>query len=184
MFESRRSQQQSHSSKVFAFRKGLAPVHVYATAPSRKILLWLVALAFLAGASRTSAAPGATTATTLTVSSGSVTAGTVTTLTATVTRTGFPGPTTTNVTLGQVVFCDATAAQCDGAAVFGTARMTPGGTAQLKLILGVGTHSIKAVYQGFVTSNRTPPSISAAQTVTVTANSSYLTFTQIAETGS
>ena len=58
----------------------------------------------------------ASTATTLNVSASSVAAGTAITLTATVTRTAFPGPVTTNVILGQVAFCNATAAHCDGAA--------------------------------------------------------------------
>ena len=59
--------------------------------------------------------------------------------------------------------------------------MTASGTAQLKLILGVGTYSIKAVFQGF---NGTPASASTAQAVTVTANSSYLSSTLLAATGS
>ncbi len=151
------------------------------SARGRKILVWLVVVAaVLAQTPRAFAGPATFTTTTLTVSSGGVTAGTVTTLTATVTRTA-PGPVITNVTLGQVVFCDATAAHCDGAAVFGRAQMTASGTAQLKLILGVGTYSIKAVFQGF---NGTPASASTAQAVTVTANSSYLSSTLLAATGS
>ena len=104
----------------------------------------------------------------------------MTTLTATVTKTA-PGPVTTNEMLGQVVFCDATAAHCDGAAVFGTAQVTASGTAELKLILGVGTYSIKAVFHGF---NANPTSASAAQAVTVTADSNYVSSTAIAATGS
>jgi len=185
MFESR-WQDELHSSKVFAFSAALGRGRARATARSRKILVWLIAAsvaiaaAVFAYAPRTFAGSATTTTTTLTVSSGSVTAGTVTTLTATVIKTA-PGPVVTNVTLGQVVFCDATAAHCDGAAVFGTAQMTASGTAELKLTLGVGVYSIKAVFHGF---NANPPSSSAAQAVTVTADSNYVTSTLLAATGS
>jgi Bacterial Ig-like domain (group 3)/FG-GAP-like repeat len=180
MFESRQ-QQQSHSSKVLALFHAPTPNLSRGTARARKILAWLIATAAVfAQAPAVSAGPGAFTTTTLTVSSNNVTAGTVTTLTATVTKTA-PGPVTTNVTLGRVTFCDATATHCDGAAVFGTAQMTVSGTANLKLILGVGTYSIKAVFRGF---NGSPLSTSAAQTVTVTANSNYISGTGIGATGS
>src|SRR5271156_4816181 len=180
MFECR-SQQQSHSSKVLALFDTLAPKRSHGTARNRKILVWLVVVAAVfAQAPSASAGPITFTTTTLTVSSNNVTAGTVTTLTATVTKTA-PGPVTTDVTLGQMVFCDATAAHCDGAAVFGTAQMTASGTAQLKLLLGVGTYSIKAVFHGF---NGNPASASAAQAMTVTANSSYVSATGIGSAGS
>src|SRR5271170_1146572 len=180
MHESR-LQQHSHSSKVFAFLEALAPNRARAKSRARKMLAWLVIVAAVfAQAPRAAAGPVTFTTTTLTVSSGSVTAGTVTTLTAMVTRTA-PGPVTTNVTLGQVVFCDATAAHCDGAAVFGTAQMMANGTARLKLILGVGTYSIKAVFHGF---SGTPASSSTAQAVTVTANSSYVSSIVIGSSGS
>ena len=171
MFESR-LQQQSHSSKVFAMFQTLAPNRSHGTARGRKTLVWLIVVAavFAQAPSASEGAPTFTT-TALTVSSNNVTAGTVTTLTATGTKTA-PGPVTTNVTRGQVVFCDATAAHCDGAAVFGTA--------QLKPILGVGTSRIKAVFQGF---NFTPTSPSAAQAVTVTANSNYVSGVLIGATG-
>ena len=179
MFESR-LQQQSHSSKVFAMFQTLAPNRSHGTACGRKSLVWLIVVAavFAQAPSASAGAPTFTT-TALTVSSNNVTAGTVTTLTATVTKTA-SGPVTTNVTRGQVVFYDATAAHCDGAAVFGTAQMMAKGTAQLKLILGVGTSSIKAVFQGF---NFTPTSPSAAQAVTVTANSNYVSGVLIGATG-
>src|SRR5271163_1389401 len=166
MFESR-LQDQSHSSQIFGFLEALAPNRASAKTRARKVLAWLVVVAAVfAQAPRAAAGPITFTTTTLTVSSGSVTAGTVTTLTAAVTRAA-PGPVTTKGTLGQVVFCDATAAHCDGAAVFGTAQMMANGTARLKLILGVGTYSIKAEFLGF---NGTPASASTAQAVTVTAN--------------
>jgi hypothetical protein len=179
MFESH-SQNHSHFSKVFAIFQALAPNRSHRTARTRQVLVWLIVVAAVfAQAPGASAGPITFTTTALTVSSNNVTAGTVTTLTATVTKTA-PGPVTTNVTRGQVVFCDATAAHCDGAAVFGTAQMMANGTAQLKLILGVGTYSIKAVFQGF---NFTPASPSATQAVTVTANSNYVSGIVIGDTG-
>jgi Bacterial Ig-like domain (group 3)/FG-GAP-like repeat len=180
MFESR-SQQQSHSSKILPRFQRLAPKGPHGTARGRKILLSLiVAAAVFAQAPAVSAGPGTFTTTALTVSSNNVSAGTVTTLTATVTKTA-PGPVTTNEMLGQVFFCDATAAHCDGAALFGVAQVTASGTAQLKVILGVGTYSIKAVFHGF---NANPTSASAAQAVTVTANSNYVSATAIGSSGS
>jgi Bacterial Ig-like domain (group 3)/FG-GAP-like repeat len=180
MFESR-LQNQSLSSKFLAFRRVVTQTRASLGVRIRTILVWLVVVAAVfAQTPATSAGPGPFTTTILTASSNNVTAGTVTTLTATVTKTA-PGPVTTSVTLGQVVFCNATAAHCDGAAVFGTAQMTAGGTAQLKLILGVGTYSIKAVFHGF---NGTPASSSTTQAVTVTANSSYLSSTLLGATGS
>src|SRR5579863_10282475 len=86
---------------------------------------------------------GVTSTTTLSVSPSSVPAGTAITLMATVTRTISVGPVTSPVTAGEVIFCDATAVQCDGAAVFGTAQLTSAGIAAIKVTLGVGTYSIE-----------------------------------------
>src|SRR5882757_1183286 len=72
----------------------------------------------------------------LTVSPSSVSAGAPMTLTATVTSGGSP------VVSGQVIFCDATAISCEGAAKLATAQLTADGTASAKVILGIGTHSI------------------------------------------
>jgi len=178
----RHLQQQSHSSKVIAFFDTLASIHADAMARRKKFLVSLIVAIFTStfACAPSASAASASTTTTLTVSSSSVTAGTVTTLTATVIRTAFPGPVITNVIHGQVVFCNANAARCDGAAVLGTAQMTASGTAQLKLILGVGTYSIKAAFHGF---GLTPSSFSTAQAVTVTANSNYVSRSTIAATG-
>ena len=124
---------------------------------------------------------GATSTTTLTVSSASVSAGAPVTLTATVTKTVSVGPVTSPVTSGEIIFCDATAAHCDGAAVFGAAQLTIAGTAAIHLTLGVGSYSIQANFQG---TTEAPPSASAAQAFTVTGNSNYLTLTSIASSGS
>ena len=99
------------------------------------------------------------TTTTLTVSSNSVTAGTVVTLTAAVTAAGKP------VAPGQVNFCNAAAVYCEGPALLGQAQLTVSGTASIKLVPGIGAHSIKAVLQGTMNA---AGSSSGRETVTVT----------------
>lgn len=72
---------------------------------------------------------------------------------------------------GVVTFCDAQASRCEGAAFFGSAQLTKNGTASVRLTLGAGSYSIKAVFAG--TSRTTPPfatSSSAAQALTVAFN--------------
>jgi hypothetical protein len=96
----------------------------------------LVSLAYAGGCDTT-------TTTSLALSSSTILAGSSVVLTATVVAD--PPP----VTRGVVVFCDATAVRCDGAAVLGTAHLTSAGTATLTLKLGVGTYSIDAIYQGY-----------------------------------
>ena len=113
-------------------------------------------------------------ATTLTVSSNSVTKGTIVTLTATVKDNGQP------VTQGIVTFCKAAASVCDGVAVLGTAHLNAGGTATIKLALAVGANSIKAVFGG---TDEVKTSSSTAQTVTVTVPSSIATATKLTLSG-
>jgi FG-GAP-like repeat/Bacterial Ig-like domain (group 3) len=146
----------------------------------RKICLLSVPLACLLILSpQAHAGLTSVTTTTLSFSSSSVTAGTAVTLTATV--TGNP----ISPTNGQVIFCNAGAAHCDGAAVFGVAQVTSTNTAIIKLRLGVGTYSIKAVFEGTVAGGGGfTASTSAAQSVTVTAISSFVSATQIAASGS
>ena len=69
------------------------------------------------------------------------------------------------VTSGQVQFCDATATYCEDAAVLGTAQLTSAGTAVVSLRLGLGSHSVKAVFVGIATDGG---SVSGSQSVTVT----------------
>ncbi|MGA2743050.1 MAG: Ig-like domain repeat protein [Candidatus Sulfotelmatobacter sp.] len=114
-------------------------------------------------------------AVTLNVAPGSsVVAGTAATLTATVTANGAP------VTTGTVLFCNATAAQCVGEAVYGSAQLTLAGTAAIKLTLGAGVYSITAAFQA---TSSTLAGVSAPQPLTVTGAASYLSSTTIAETG-
>ncbi len=116
------------------------------------------------------------TTTTLTILPGSsVNAGATVTLTATVVHgstAAFPG---------LVTFCDANAAQCTGDAIFGTAQLTSPGTATLKVVLGAGSYSIKAVFAGTTPYQK---SESSPQALTVNGVGGYTTTTTIAATGS
>src|ERR1700674_1366672 len=115
------------------------------------------------------------TTTTLSVSPTSVNAGTAATLTATVMRG------TNLITQGLVVFCDANAGHCAGSAIFGTAQLTSSGTATIRLILGVDTYSIDAVFLG---AGGNPTSTSVAYALTVNGNASYVSATTITAAGS
>jgi hypothetical protein len=90
--------------------------------------------------------------TSLSVSAKSVPSGTPVTLTASVTSGGKA------VTHGVVTFFD-------GSVQLASADLTTGGSASVKLVLGIGAHSVKAV---FAATSVGASSSSAAQTVTVT----------------
>lgn len=78
---------------------------------------------------------------------------------------------TTPVQHGLVMFCDAKAASCTDSALFGSSQLTKDGAASVRLTLGVGTYSVKAVFAG--TSRTRPPisgSSSVAQAFTVTVS--------------
>jgi hypothetical protein len=108
----------------------------------------------------------ATTATTLTATSGgsavtTVPVGSVVTLTASVTIS----PGSTAVRTGQVNFCDAAATYCTDIHVLGTAQLTSTGKAVIKLVPGVGNQSYQAVFLG-TTSNTSSASADSLLTVT------------------
>jgi hypothetical protein len=118
------------------------------------LLFTLACLAFGTG-SRADAAP---TSTTLMVTAGgstvtAVEAQTVVTLTAKVTAGSL-------VTVGQVNFCDATAAYCTDIHLLGKAQLTSSGTAVLKLRPGAGIHSYKAVFLGTRSASASASSVS------------------------
>src|SRR5215469_4030112 len=121
------------------------------------------------------------TATTLTVTSGgsgvtSVASGSVVSLTASVSAGA------TQITTGQVNFCDASAKSCTDIHLLGTVQLTSEGTATVKFRPGIGSHSYKAVFAG---TNTYLGSASAASALTVTGTIPALaTATTIAETGS
>jgi hypothetical protein len=120
------------------------------------------------------------TTTTLAITSGgsavtSVSSGAVVTLTAAVTGGGFP------VRLGQVNFCDATAASCSDIHLLATAQVTGAGTATFKFVPGVGSHSYKAVFLG---TSADATSESDAVALRVTHSGLYQSAAGIAESGS
>ena len=126
-------------------------------------------------------AAGAGTSTTLAVTSGggavaTVASGAVVTLTATV-KAGTAG-----VTLGQVAFCDATAATCADAHLLGTVQLVgsgqSAGTATYRFVPGIGSHSYKAVFLG---TTAAAGSTSAAAALAVTGK--YATTTVLGSTG-
>ena len=124
---------------------------------------------------------GAVTSTSLGVTSGgspvtTVTSGSVVTLTATVTASGAA------VTPGTVKFCDAAATYCEDIHILGTAQLTTGGTATMKFIPGIGTHSYKAVFVGTGTYT-TSTSSSSAVTVTGAIPASTTTIAQSGSPG-
>jgi sugar lactone lactonase YvrE len=118
------------------------------------------------------------TTTTLAVTSGAapvtvVEAGEVVTLTATVKSGNSP------VTPGQVNFCDASVSYCTDIHLLGTGQLSSAGTAVLKLIPGIGTHSYKAVFAGVAHYDTASSSSPSALTVT----GKFSTTTAITESG-
>jgi hypothetical protein len=116
------------------------------------------------------------TSTTLQVSAGgnpvtTVATGTVVTLMATVSG-GSPD------LAGQINFCDATSTSCDQLHLLGSAQLNNAGTATLKFVPGMGSHSYKAVFAGTAGDSG---SSSAASNLTVTA--SQPSTTTIAQSG-
>jgi Bacterial Ig-like domain (group 3) len=99
------------------------------------------------------------TTTTLSLSSSSVATGTVVTFTAAVSNGSA-------VTAGSVNFCDmTTATYCLNSALLGSVQLTSAGTAVMKFVPGIGTHSYTAV---FVATTANEASTSSAQPLTVT----------------
>ncbi len=135
----------------------------------------------LSGAWASAFAQKATTITTLAVTSAgrvvtTVASGGVIALTASV-RAG-----STQVSRGQISFCDASATYCIDIHLLGTAQLTSAGTAVLKFRPGRGSHSYKAVFVG---TNAYAGSLSAASALSVTGTIGPLaTMTTIAESGS
>ena len=153
-----------------------APTHQTAGAPKS---LFLFALALLALATTTSAFALTSTTTALAVTSSgtavtTVPAKTVVTLTATVKAGSTP------VKVGQVNFCDATAAYCTDIHVLGTAQLTSTGTAVMKFRPGVGDHSYKALFLGTISY---ASSASSASALAVTETAKIATTTAITQSG-
>jgi len=135
--------------------------------------VFLVLMMFAAGNTCALQAHASTpTNTLLQLSANTVPSGTAVTLTASVTANGAA------VSPGQVIFCDAAATHCEDEAVLGTAQLTSKGSTSIKLVLGIGTHSIKAVFAG---TTAAIGSTSSAQSLVVTGE--HLTTTTIASSG-
>jgi len=137
------------------------------------IFVFLVLMMFAAGnICALQAHANTPTNTLLQLSANTVPSGTAVTLTASVTANGAA------VSPGQVTFCDAAATYCEDKAVLGTAQLTSNGSASIKLVLGIGTHSIKASFAG---TTADLGSSSAEQSLIVTGEHS--TTTTIASSG-
>lgn len=116
-----------------------------------------------------------TTALAVSSSSGPVTtvaSGTIVTLKATVT------PASGTITAGQVNFCDVSARLCTDIHLLGTAQLTNGGIAALRLRAGIGSHSFRAVFLG---THAFASSISSTSGLTVIGK--YPTTTAISNMG-
>ena len=122
---------------------------------------FLLSLGLLSPAAVQAATPSQTT-TALSISPArSVAVGTVLTLTASVSAGGKP------VSPGLALFCEASASRCTDIHILGQGQLTKGGTASVKLRLGVGEHKVKAEFQR---THANAASASAAQSLTVTGN--------------
>ena len=109
-----------------------------------------------------------TTALLISLSAEDLTGGETYTLTARVSAGGLP------VMQGQVKFCDSAPTNCSGLHLLGTAQVTAGGAAALKIRPSAGTHGYSAVYLG--TPNAFPPySSSTSDTLTLNATASTST---------
>lgn len=140
----------------------------------RQLAVASLLLAGFAGAASGQTAAVATT-TTLSASSATVTYRTSVALTASVATTQ-----AVPITVGQVIFCNASAPHCTADLNLGTVQLRPNGTAILRLAPGtVAAHSYRAVFLG---TTAALTSTSAQQTVTVSGR--YATATTIASTGS
>ncbi len=135
-------------------------------------LLALAALVFASTSPMRAVQPDAKV--TLKVAPGtSVMVGSVTTLTAAVSHYGTP------VTTGSVTFCDA-AIGCSGPGVLGSAPLTRGGKATLKLLLGAGDYALQAHFNGL---GGAWACDSSQRAFSVNGNSSYKSTTTIGQNG-
>ncbi len=141
----------------------------------RRLVLKIAAMQLLVLGLASAQNPPTVTTLTVTPSAGqetAVTSGTVITLIAAVTAGGKP------LTQGQVTFCDATVAYCTDIHLLSTAQLTSTGTAIIRLVPGVGSHSYQAVFAG---TTNLAPSTSTPAVATVTGT--YPTTTSLAASG-
>jgi hypothetical protein len=113
----------------------------------------------------------ATTTTLAVAPDNSVTAGTVTTLTASVIADGEP------VQRGTVKFCNVSVPNCDsGVGLYGSAQLTPVGTATFRIRFGVGMNNVTAV---FVPTLTNAESTSTTMAINVMPNQAYDSTTKL-----
>ena len=67
------------------------------------------------------------------------------------------------ISRGQVKFCDADTARCDGLAIVGVAQVDPNGSATLTLTLGPGNYHFRALFCG--TPRSDPPASASNSSV-------------------
>lgn len=70
------------------------------------------------------------------------------------------------VTRGLVKFCDASTSRCAGASALGSAQLDAHGVAAIRVRLGPGKHSLKAIFWG--TPHSSPPESASSSTVQTT----------------
>lgn len=142
-----------------------------------RFCLFSVFLVLAAFSASSCLAQAAATTTALSIAPGaSVGSGTTITLAAYVASNGVP------FHAGTVLFCKADSPHCEDSALLGSAQVASGGWAKLRLRLGVGTYSVKAVFLG--TPGSVPArlgSASAAQNLVVKGRSSTVTSSVSAE---
>ena len=113
------------------------------------------------------------TTTTLALSAGTLAHGSALTLTATVAAGA------TEVHPGTVTFCDTSFSTCLYQAVVGQAQLTSSGTAAIKIMPAIGSHTYQAQFRGTTTNTK---SSSSDESVTVTGT--YPTAATISSSGS
>ncbi len=143
--------------------------------PCRRLVLKLASVQLLLLGFAWAQPPATVTTLTVTPATGqasSVAPGTVITLTAVVSMSGKP------VIQGQVNFCDANVSYCTDVHLIGTAQLTGAGTAVLRFVPGIGSHSYQAVFAGTANSARSTSTVAVA-----TVTGTYPTTTNLTASG-
>ena len=143
--------------------------------PCRRLVLKLASVQLLLLGFAWAQPPATVTTLTVTPATGqasSVAPGTVITLTAAVSMSGKP------VIQGQVNFCDANVSYCTDVHLIGTAQLTGAGTAVLRFVPGIGSHSYQAVFAGTANSARSTSTVAVA-----TVTGTYPTTTNLTASG-
>jgi hypothetical protein len=103
----------------------------------------------------------------------SIAPGTAVSLRATVTLGGQP------VTRGQVTFCNAVFSYCTDVHRIGTAQLTGNGTAVLRFVPGIGSHSYQAVFAGTTTAASSSSPVAVATVIGTFPTTTNLTMSGV-----